>query len=135
MISHIWHSWNEDQRKDYIEKFCACTPAIGDSFTIPPNSGRKPGFQQREGYAHKIDITVNATENITVIGKPCSSSNTFSSDPCKHAEVDYELQMSRKCGEPINKDDVRLVKSYGRPPGRIKRLEGSNKSLDLCMSI
>lgn len=99
------------------------------------NSGRKPGFQQKEGYTHKIDIAVNETENITVIGKPCSSSNTFSSDPCKHAEVDYELQMSRKCGEPINKDDVRLVKSYGRLAGRIKRLEESNKSLDLCMSI
>lgn len=38
-----------------------------------------------------MDIAVNETENNTVIGKPCSSWNTFSSDPSKHAEVDYEL--------------------------------------------
>ena len=35
VASHTWHSCNEDQRKDYIEKFWAYTPTIGDSFTMP----------------------------------------------------------------------------------------------------
>ena len=123
VVSHIWLSWNEDRRKVHVKKIHAYTPAPGGSFTIPRNSGRKPGFQQRKRNTREMDIAVDRAENISGTEEHFSSSNIKFSDPCKQAKVGYVLHLHSKlpkvvlrcqgnCGKPINKDDVLLVMSY-----------------------
>ena len=46
-----------------LQNFRAYTPTPGGSFTIPPNSGQKPGFQKKKRNTRKIDIAVDRTEN------------------------------------------------------------------------
>ena len=130
-----------------LQNFRAYTPTPGGSFTIPPNSGQKPGFQKKKRNTRKIDIAVDRTENIPATEERCSSSNISFSDSCKQAGVEYVFQfrsklpkaVSRcqgKCEKPINKDDVLLVMSYKKTYWtnleRIKQVEDENKDLDLC---
>ena len=43
-----WHTrWSEQQRKGHVSTFREYSPTISDSYTMPHNVGRKPGFQQR----------------------------------------------------------------------------------------
>ena len=72
-----------------LQNFRAYTPTPGGSFTIPPNSGQKPGFQKKKRNTRKIDIAVDRTENIPATEERCSSSNISFSDSCKQAGVEY----------------------------------------------
>ena len=39
---HEWHSWDENRRKDHVQKFRSFVPGKTDLFSKPRNSGRKP---------------------------------------------------------------------------------------------
>ena len=40
--SSEWHSWDDNRRKDHVQKFRSFVPGKTDLFSKPRNSGRKP---------------------------------------------------------------------------------------------
>lgn len=48
VASSEWHSWSESRRRAHVDKLRKYTPTVGDSFSKPKNSGRKPSFRRRE---------------------------------------------------------------------------------------
>ena len=141
-----WHSSNEDRRKDRSEKFRAYTPKIGSSFTIPLNSGKKTGFQERKRNTRETGVVTDQAENIPASERSRSSSNIWFSDPRKQAEVEYKfhlysklLKVVSKCQEkyrkPINRNDLLLVKSYGKSYRTDKTIGWQQQGLGLCTFI
>ena len=49
--SSEWYSWDENRRKDHVQKIRSFVPGKTDLFSKPRNSGRKPCYQERPKHA------------------------------------------------------------------------------------
>ena len=54
-----WHSWSPQRREQHLSTFRKFEPSIGDSFKMPKNAGRKPGYQSRERHKESPDIIID----------------------------------------------------------------------------
>ena len=54
-----WHSWDEDRREKYLEKFRAAKPCLESTFVKPANSGQKPGHKRRQRAKSPVTIVLD----------------------------------------------------------------------------
>ena len=127
VASHVWYSWSEERKADHLRKFREYVPNISDTFRMPPNAGRKPGYQHRDNNTTEPDIVVDRIEkNTSSDSQHRTTSSTISfSDPRATAEKERELhhrtnlpksvsKCQGNCGRPIKVEEVMVVRSYGR---------------------
>ena len=132
------HSWSPQTREQHLSTFRKCEPSIGDSFKMPKNAGRKPGYQSRERHKESPDIIIDRLSASTpsvptvtpsaseeeVIGNVATEEVRFP-DPRKSTPEVFELHFRKNiprqitkcqgmCGKKITPDDNGLlVRTYG----------------------
>ena len=123
----MWHSWSEERKADHLRKFREYVPNISDTFRMPANAGRKPGYQHRDRNTTEPDIVVDCIKKSTSGNiQHCTTSSTISfSDPRATTEKEFELhhrtnlqklvsKCQGNCGRPIKVEEVLVVRSCGR---------------------
>ena len=81
--SHVWHYWSEERKTDQLRKSKEYLSDVSDTFHIPANAGRIPGYQHRERNTKDLDIVLDSIEKSTSgNSQHCTTSSTISfSDP------------------------------------------------------
>ena len=118
---------SEERKAHYLRKFREYVPNISDTFCMPANAGRRPGYQHRDRNTTEPDIAVDRFEKSTSgNSQHRTTSSTISfSDPWKTAEKEFELyhrtnlpklvsKCQENCGILIKVVEVMVVRSYGR---------------------
>ena len=93
VASHVWHSWSEERKADHLRKFREYVPNISDTFRMPANAGRKPGYQHRDRNTTEPDIVIDRTEksNSSDSQHRARSSTISFSDPRATPEVGLKM--------------------------------------------
>ena len=125
--SHVWHYWSEERKTDQLRKSKEYLSDVSDTFHIPANAGRIPGYQHRERNTKDLDIVLDSIEKSTSgNSQHCTTSSTISfRDPAATAEKEFELhdrtnlpksvsKCQGNCARPIKVEEVMVVRSYGR---------------------
>ena len=124
IASHTWHSWSIERISEHIDKFRNYTPTIDDTFQKPSAAGRKPGYQRRESRNKVIDMVIDRVDEVLENEDEIPDLNISFSDPRQQKKKEFELHFRSnlpksiarcqgKCGKPINKDEILVVRSYG----------------------
>ena len=120
--SHVWHYWSEERKTDQLRKSKEYVSDVSDTFHIPANAGRIPGYQHRERNTKDLDIVLDSIEKSTSgNSQHCTTSSTISfCDPQATAEKEFELhrrtnlpklvsKCQENCGRPIKVEEVLVV--------------------------
>ena len=86
-----WHTrGSEQQRKKHVSAFRAYPPTIFDSFTMPVNIGRKPGFQRWLRPTEPSVLIDRITDDTQI---PTSGSYIRFADPREKPPTVFELHL------------------------------------------
>ena len=70
VASHVYYSWSEELKANHLRNFREYIPNTSDTFRMPPNAGRKPGYQHRDRNTTEPDIVVDRIEESATDIKP-----------------------------------------------------------------
>ena len=97
------YAMSKHQRNDHVSAFRAYSPTISDSFTMPVNVGRKPGFQQRTRPTEPSVLIDRITDDNQI---PTSGSFIRFADPRVKPPKVFELHLRTNLPHSVSRCHV-----------------------------